>query len=427
MSRLRERESGTNYDPIETTVTSYDMSYPFNGPWTSNVSVKTTSLPTIPDYSEVCLDDLHPGPPWKSGGPLTLHRVETDQRSQYVAGPVLGGYTGQIQRIEILRIFPAAWPTSYLSYTDPQLAQDANWGDPSSWGATAWNRFQPVRSQAGMGQFVAEIRDLPRTLMGTAQIFRQLYRTFLKRRFHPRQKWTKAVANEWVNTQFGWAPFIRDLRDFYEATTSMEKRVADLKRNNKQWVKRGGTVHTSDETEVITENENLSVIPPQSLKWYANSSKQGHLRVTRRTRERVWFSARFRYWIPTLESSPWDLRSKAIIYGAIPSPELVWELIPWSWLIDWCSNVGDVIANISNSLLYGLCAKYAYVMCTKEQEVSSSHYTTFVVGTYGSTWKARLTSKYRVQASPFGFGLSSGDFSAWQWSILSALGLSRLL
>ena len=146
MGRMRERESGTDFSPIDMQVTSYDMSYPFNGPWTSNVSYKTITLPTIPDYSEVCLDELHPGPPWKSGGPLTLHRVETDQRSQCVAGPVLGGTPGQIQRIEILRVFPAAWPTSYLSYTNPQLAFNADWGDPSSWGATAWNRFQPTFS-----------------------------------------------------------------------------------------------------------------------------------------------------------------------------------------------------------------------------------------------------------------------------------------
>jgi hypothetical protein len=141
---------------------------------------------------------------------------------------------------------------------------------------------------------------------------------------------------------------------------------------------------------------------------------------------RVWFEARFRYWIPNLESSPWDARAKAIVTGAMPSPELVWELIPWSWLIDWVSNAGDVIANISNSLQNGLTAKYAYVMGHKREVVTTTCFSNFKENPITLSWSASLDAKHRVAASPFGFGLSSGDFSAWQWSILGALGLSRL-
>ena len=50
----------------------------------------------------------------------------------------------------------------------------------------------------------------------------------------------------------------------------------------------------------------------------------------------------------------------------------------------------------------------------------------FVSGKRSAGWYAQVERKQRSVGSPFGFGLSPGDFSARQWSILAALGLTRM-
>jgi hypothetical protein len=121
----------------------------------------------------------------------------------------------------------------------------------------------------------------------------------------------------------------------------------------------------------------------------------------------------------------WRWNAAVHLFGLKPSPSVLWEIIPWSWLIDWCSNVGDVIDNLSARALDNLAAKYAYVMGTKKQEVTLISVADFYNGPQTETWSGTFTRKLRQEASPFGFDLSSDMFSARQWSILAALGISR--
>jgi hypothetical protein len=111
------------------------------------------------------------------------------------------------------------------------------------------------------------------------------------------------------------------------------------------------------------------------------------------------------------------------------TPEVVWELLPWSWLIDWYSNVGDLLLNIVQQPDENRAARDAFLMRTTELNLVLNSIADFKVtlgGPFHDTWTVRITRKERVEASPFGFGLVGDDFSARQWSILAALGLSRL-
>jgi hypothetical protein len=104
----------------------------------------------------------------------------------------------------------------------------------------------------------------------------------------------------------------------------------------------------------------------------------------------------------------------------------VWELTPWSWLADWFTNVGDVVANMSTGYAENLAAQYAYVMGTTQISTCWDTSLNTKQGVIHNSSGYTETYKHRVGASPFGFGLTSNDFSARQWSILAALGLSRL-
>jgi hypothetical protein len=114
--------------------------------------------------------------------------------------------------------------------------------------------------------------------------------------------------------------------------------------------------------------------------------------------------------------------------GADPSPETIWNLAPWSWALDWFSNTGSVVQNISSFQSDGHVLAYGYMM-----EHSSSTDTYSLDGctlTNGQPLEIpvfTLTTevKKRRKANPYGFGVRWDGLSAFQYSILAALGITR--
>lgn len=123
------------------------------------------------------------------------------------------------------------------------------------------------------------------------------------------------------------------------------------------------------------------------------------------------------------------------------TPEVLWELAPWSWLIDWNLRIGDTIA--ANELAANdlLVMHYGYAMeKTTMRDLlvldTSANPSSLPPGTYGSAWQnlpksysyvATTEYKRRLRANPFGFRTGgTSALSVGQLSILGALGLTRL-
>jgi hypothetical protein len=109
------------------------------------------------------------------------------------------------------------------------------------------------------------------------------------------------------------------------------------------------------------------------------------------------------------------------------SPEVLWELQPWSWLVDWVFNVGQILENIESFQTDGLVMRYGYLMCT--DVVSTETTAIFSNGVFNRlgpiTKRATVTRKLRVRATPYGFGLDPATWSPERWAILAALGLTK--
>lgn len=116
------------------------------------------------------------------------------------------------------------------------------------------------------------------------------------------------------------------------------------------------------------------------------------------------------------------------LFGVIPTPKTAWELTPFSWLLDWGGNFGDVITNVSQLGQDGLVLTYGYVMCHSKV-------------TYDYVWKGRvyvgniptptqvtnrvvIDVKQRQGANPYGLGWTTSELTPKQLSILAALGIS---
>jgi hypothetical protein len=115
------------------------------------------------------------------------------------------------------------------------------------------------------------------------------------------------------------------------------------------------------------------------------------------------------------------------LLGLRLTPEVLWDLTPWTWLGDWVSNLGDVIHNVSALGQDNLVIKYGYIMqhtkYEREYRLSLNKPRIDGVGVYDL--KLINERKVRMKASPYGFGLTWDGFSTRQWAILGALGLSN--
>jgi hypothetical protein len=124
------------------------------------------------------------------------------------------------------------------------------------------------------------------------------------------------------------------------------------------------------------------------------------------------------------------------LLGTRLTPEVVWNLAPWSWAADWFGNTGDILRNISYLGADGLVMQYGYIM---HHEQAQSHMWANTSGWTGFNGLGQITNPYlsslwrtdksdmkiRRSATPYGFGVDTSSLSTKQWAILAALGISK--
>jgi hypothetical protein len=285
-------------------------------------------------------------------------------------------------------------------------------------GASAWNRFKPGKPKVSGAQSIAELREIS-SLKNIAK----------------RVKAFRDMGDKYLAYEFGWKPFLSDVRSWYNGILSVDRNIAQLRRDNGRWISRGGTLSSGSDSSVssFTHRQAVGKLTPS----YGVRSAYGTDTMT--SSERSWFSARFRYYIPGLNNPKWG-KAKAIkhLFDLEIGPEQLWQVLPWSWLADWFSNTGDVISNLMSAMDDQLVGKEAYVMrstsLSARREISFSlyQYTQTPQGSHTSLPKVSVTAtvtqstKSRAVAGPFGFDIGLPDFDTRKTAILSALGISRL-
>lgn len=334
-------------------------------------------------------------------------------------------------------IAPEAWQGSTLPSSIDQSSEE---GAAFANGPTGIHRARPGNPVGDLGQFLVELRDLPR-----APIYHS---------WHALSNWLKHargfadvsrhLGDEYLNIAFGWRPFVNDVRKVVRAYQKMDTWKAQIIRDNGKGIHRRRQLSDSTtRSESILTTNHRGYYHPGLLSWISLYGKCPytsiqHTITTTSTKE--WFVGRFRYYIPDTSSSLWNSRADAALFGVLPTPSLLWEVMPWSWLIDWFSNAGDIVSNASANAVSNETMDYAYSMRSYSSVTESQTKITIPYMTtagwheplgHGSgsdittSCSRGVESKTRVAASPFGFGITLGSLSGYQWSILAALGISR--
>lgn len=305
-----------------------------------------------------------------------------------------------------------------LSSTDDQLDE---------LGATAVARCRPTNSAANVGVAIGELvrEGIPKLAVET-----------WKRRAKRPKEIPKGASEEYLAYQFGLAPLGQEIGTFAAQVVQADRLLAQYERDAGKVVRRSYEFPTKESEELVDQDAGYPVYMggPEtgSLNPDLTTAQLNAVQILRTVRQKRWFSGAFTYFLPSWYDARNEMSRKALlakeILGLDLDGEVIWNLAPWSWAVDWFTNAGDVISNANSVLEDGLIMRYGYMMehtIVKDTYIRK-HPRAFRYGLPVSSHVTLVTeTKLRRRANPFGFGLTWEGLDSFQLSILAALGISR--
>ena len=323
-------------------------------------------------------------------------------------------------------------------YLDPLLEQDMPYAfDYNADLSDAVRRFKPTSFGAQFGQFLIELRDLPKTPF--LHVIRS--RTLLARQ----------AGHEYLNVEFGWLPFYQDVRQFCVALLNFNKRLKFLLANNGLPVRRKGTVYSStSDLEIL---DDFQVPPayqlcvdtvggrPVGSTNYLGAYVEGigeydpvNNLKRKYTKSISTFAGQFVFHLDAIQTLRYERQISRIAFGVDLSPEVLWEIFPYSWLVDWFSNIGNLISHWLTDQSDRLVMRYGYIMGEKHyitdyvtdpislRTHDDRHVLDHECPITASSYE-EVVIKTRAPAGPYGLAVKLNELSLKRMAILVALGL----
>lgn len=404
----------------------------------------------VPRYGQFSMpiNSLHPKASdgtYRQGGPWIMCKFvsnqETISSSRYRYLRNTPNYLGEAFINPTLGLpYPTGWDPTWNSTSSLQ----ARYSSVGARGAEAWNRMRPDKPDFSAATSLLELKDLVGPLkQGLKNLISKVDFEKSLRRAN-RKSEHQRTGNRHLEVQFGWLPLLGDIRNFVEAFEKRHKRFDKMLRDEGKPLHRRTEFagkydkHTTSYT-TATRNSTFvgnlvgQVYPTAVTQCYV--SEVGDLTSTTRMthKEKWWAEGQFRYLLPPgPKTDAWKAKMVRRIMGGYISPSTVYNLIPWTWLVDYFTDVGQMMEAISPGIADRLICDYAYVMATFEGETKYSDMSPWLAGKTGGVNMVEpsitktFTIKMRYPASPFGFGLKMSDLNPTQVGILGALGLSKI-
>lgn len=289
---------------------------------------------------------------------------------------------------------------------NPILLSDTRMNEEGSRG---FNLTAPTKPKANLASFIGEAREGLPAIVG--------HQTWRARAAHAR-----SAGSEYLNVEFGWKPLISDIQKFAHSVNNAHQIIKSYRKDSDSKIRRRCDLGSIDEVERYS---GMQVSAPSRV--FGLLPGETTVRLT----DKTWFSGAFRYHVPVSDTQMGKFQTYASnaqhLLGIKITPEVLWNISPWTWAADWFANTGTVLSNISALGTDGLVMQYGYVMHESIRTVTSSCRRTPSIHGDGRGGAKVEQIKYcqRLPASPFGFGVDLDSLSGKQIAVLAALGLSR--
>nr|UJQ85128.1 MAG: putative maturation protein [Leviviridae sp.] len=287
-------------------------------------------------------------------------------------------------------------------------------------------RSSPNRPKVDLAVGLAELKDLPRMLKNLwdnaihhVNITRSSRNLSVGGMRNTAKRLGRESGSAYLEWEFGWRPLVDDLTKLLDFQSHVEKKLKMLRRMRERGSYGGKATVWEDVSRTSTANSYVSSL-------YQENNRMNYAFET--TRE-WWVTTK---WTPSVSLPPKGSEAeqtlaRRLAFGQDFSPALIWELMPWSWLIDWFSNVGDLMALSRNTIPVSFSDS-----CLMKHTVTRFQFLGLTAGT-GSPGviPARFPMRETKERLPYGFMPPLPEFnlpflSGKQLDILSSLALTRI-
>lgn len=217
----------------------------------------------------------------------------------------------------------------------------------------------PTRPAIRLPVSLFELREIPMMYHQALSLLTAGRRGDRNGRYWKNLSPTQRLASANLATQFGWLPMIRDVQALFSLPETVSRRQKEWDRlYDGNGLKRRMTLHSGE----ANYTRSFTAVPSNKLRTAMGKSSI-----------RTWGTVR---WKPVDPSPNFgrpadkDVRKMLLGLTAGDIPANLWNALPWSWLVDWFTNVGDILqANQGRGYAYptGLCVMhYRRVLWTFE-------------------------------------------------------------
>lgn len=269
-------------------------------------------------------------------------------------------------------------------------------------GPKAWNTFKPAQPMISLGVFLAELREFPRLL-------------------HASVGSLKGIADYFLAIQYGWGPIWSDVKKMLKVYEQVSRRIDFLIANTGKPVRRAGQLSSTNDSGLLWEEGGLRMrnTAPDLGKPSLFTAWRQSSRFTKT--QKIWFSGEYVFWIDDIRWPNTRAHLGAGLVGLRITPADVWDALPWSWLIDWFANIGDILDNLHESVADRQVSRYAYLM----GQTNRTYVQTTTDGYYSVALSHHYETKVRRKVDPFGLAPAVA-ISPLQIAILGALAIQRV-
>lgn len=329
----------------------------------------------VVDFYEKCTDE-HPSPP-PQGNFFKVERLRFD-------GSVVNGGPDEYGEFTY-RNSPSV---AKAGQTYPSILAPDDAPSLSSMATKLLRDTNPNTPSVDVPAFLRELKDFPKLLQLAGRGYLQ----------------KAAGAN--LGYQFGWKPFLGDLVKLLDFMRRVKEKVAYLehlketghKSFNRTLYKgsRAATHHDNSLDISISQTYNLKIWG--YVVWSLDPSTK----------------------LPETDEALLRLADR-LTHGISADMATLWETLPWSWLIDWFTNVGDILNSQRN--LVPMVSSVPQIMVGMRREALHGE-KTFWGGRY------HLSAGHFVHETKERFRVTGNTFEAKlpfitsrQWSILGSLAI----
>jgi hypothetical protein len=173
------------------------------------------------------------------------------------------------------------------------------------------------------------------------------------------------AGDEYLNLEFGYKPLANDIAQFMSIVVNLNRILKQYERDAGKVVRRRMSFppeRSISSVKIVSGG----VITAPSNSALQKKSPSGETHRVREIITKRWFSGAFTYYIPSQyrerDGSVNHAKLVERFLGLELTPDVVWELAPWSWAVDWFTNAGAIISNLTSWARDGQVLKYGYIM-----------------------------------------------------------------